>query len=825
MICLHRIGLLLCLAAGSCLAQTTFSLDKVVYAPGEEIVATWTNGPGSATDWIGIYPRGVIPDGNPGSTIWFYVNGTKTPTTGLPNGSVSFSSPGLSDGEWSAHFLANDGYAPIVGKFDFVVAITTTIQEFASDRQFIDDGLPVTLRWTVIESGPPVTSLTLDDGSGPFSVLGQSSLEVNPAVNTEYTLALNNEQTAVVKVFKDAGNTAAFFLDKVAYESGETTTISWSGATANADSWTGIYAAGDTPATNSSSAWLYLNGTQTTGGSAPNGSVDFRLADGTYFACLFTDDGHTIEQGPIRFTVGGGSAGPSFVIDPIRRIYATVDEPYSGKLGAYVRSGGAGGLSFSKRAGPGWLAIAADGSLSGTPGPLEVGINQFTVELSDLAAATASATLTIEVFAPGTVHLPKLKVLSFNIWVGTGNVSDGYNKGLDSILISDSDIVAISENNGRAGEWADDLGWHVYQSGSDDAVLSRYPLVDTFTASAAVGARVRLAESPLREVNFWSCHLTAYPYGPYDARDESGNEAAKIAAALAAENDSGRVAQINSILSNASSQLDAADTAPVLLLGDFNCPSHLDWTPATAAAGLHEGLVVRWPVTRLTAREGMIDAYRVVHPDPIAMPGDTWTPIDPSDVQDRIDMVQFKGTPLSVIDCQVFTTIAQGRWPSDHAGVLAEFSVSPVDSELDGLGDAWEVAHFGDTTSQNAAGNPDGDRLSNFAEQGFGSNPNEQDDAAPFGVVAGPGEFRITYRRFAGGAADGSAYTSQGIRYLIELSNDLEAWDPANERAVLIGPPLGVGGGIEEAVYRVGMPDGQSPSRQFVRIRLDAVGL
>jgi hypothetical protein len=822
--CVHQFGLLLYLATGSCFAQTTFFLDKTVYAPDEKIDASWTNGPGNPTDWVGIYPRGVVPDGNPGSTLWFYVNGTRTATSGIANGSVSFTSPGLANGEWSAHFLANDGYTPITGKVDFEVANVTTIQSFGPDHQFIDDGLPITLSWTVIESDPPLTSLTLDDGSGPLSVLGQSSLEVNPAVNTEYLLTLNTEQTAVAKVFKDAGDSAAFSLDKLEYESGETIIVSWSGATANPDSWTGLYAAGDTPGISSPSAWLYLNGTQTAGGSVPSGSAEFLLADGSYFACLFTNDGHTIEQGPIRFTVGGGSPGPSFVIDPIRRVHAIVGHPYSGRLGAYARSGLAGGLSFSKTAGPGWLTVAVDGSLFGTPGPGNVGVNQFTVKLSDVTAATATATLTIEVFMPGTVHLPKLKVLSFNVWIGTANVSDGYNKGLDSILLSDADIVAVCENRGRAGDWADDLGWHVYQAGSDDAVLSRYPVVDTFTASAAVGARVRLADSPLREMNFWSCHLTAYPYGPYDVRDESGNNAAKVAAALAAENDSGRVAQINSILLNASAQLAAADTTPVLLLGDFNCPSHLDWTPATATAGLHFGLVLGWPVTRLTENAGMIDAFRAVHPDPVAMPGDTWTPIDPNDVQDRIDMVQFKGAPLSVIDCQVFTTIAQGRWPSDHAGVLAEFSVSPVDSEPDGLADAWEVAHFGDTTSQDASGDLDGDRLNNFGEQGFGTDPTEQNDHAPLQVVAAQGEFRIAYHRLAGGRADGSSYTSRGIRYLIELSNDLQAWAPAGARAVPIGSPLGVGGGIEEAFYRIDPPAGQSLTRQFVRIRLEPDG-
>ena len=812
-------------AAGMGLAQTTFTLDQAVYAPGQDIVSSWTGGPGSATDWVGIYPRGTVPDGDPGSTIWLYVNGTRTATSGLVDGSLTFASPGLPAGEWSAHFLANNGYTPITTEVDFEIADVTIIQSFGPDHQFIDEGLPITLNWSVTDVDPPVTSLTLDDGSGPIDVLGQFSIEVSPVSNREYVLELNNDQRAVAKIFKDAGNTAAFSLNAIELQSGESLTVSWAGATANPDSWVGVYRAGDTPDTGSSTAWSYLNGSQTAGGNVPDGEMSFSLADGSYYACLFLDNGHIIEQGPIRFTVGDGSPAPRFVIDPIRRIHAVTGRSYSGKLGAYVRSGVVGGVTFSKKAGPDWLTIASDGSLGGRPGPGDAGANQFSIEVSDVTAATASATLEIEVFTPGTIHLPRLKVLSFNIWGGTGNVSDGYYKGLDSILISDADIVAVSENNGRAAQWANDLGWAVYQSGSDNAVLSRYPVLRSFTASRSVGARLRISDSPRREVNFWACHFTAYPYGPYDARDASGGDAAKVAAALASERNSGRVAQVNSFLSAASSQLAAADTVPILLLGDFNCPSHLDWTPATAATGLHFGLAVDWPVTRATAGAGMLDAYRVRYPDPVAMPGTTWTPIDPSDVQDRIDMVQFKGAPLSVVDCQVFTTIEQGRWPSDHAGVLAEFSVAPVDFDSDGLSDAWEVAKFGSTLNQDASGNPDGDRLNNFGEQGFGTNPNAADDPALLEVRSEMGEFRIAYRRLPGGVADGSSYTSHAIRYLIELSDDLKTWVPAGAHAVPIGSPLEIANGMEDALYRLDPPSGgETPDRQFVRVRLESVG-
>ena len=40
-------------------AQVTISLDKTSYESTEDIVASWTDGPGNPADWIGIYPRGI----------------------------------------------------------------------------------------------------------------------------------------------------------------------------------------------------------------------------------------------------------------------------------------------------------------------------------------------------------------------------------------------------------------------------------------------------------------------------------------------------------------------------------------------------------------------------------------------------------------------------------------------------------------------------------------------------------------------------------------------------------------------------------------------
>ncbi|WP_165367638.1 discoidin domain-containing protein [Phytoactinopolyspora endophytica] len=69
----------------------------------------------------------------------------------------------------------------------------------------------------------------------------------------------------------------------------------------------------------------------------------------------------------------------------------------------------------------------------------------------------------------------------------------------------------------------------------------------------------------------------------------------------------------------------ADDDAPVLLGGDLNTQTHLDWSPEFADAPRHEGLVLHWPVMRMFADAGFADVFRTAHPDAARYPGRTWT--------------------------------------------------------------------------------------------------------------------------------------------------------------------------------------------------------
>ena len=77
-----------------------------------------------------------------------------------------------------------------------------------------------------------------------------------------------------------------------------------------------------------------------------------------------------------------------------------VDQLYSGSIGGTGSDPDAGDtLSYSMVDGPNWLVIDPDGTLSGTPGEVDDGVNLWTVRVTDSGELTADASLEITIAA------------------------------------------------------------------------------------------------------------------------------------------------------------------------------------------------------------------------------------------------------------------------------------------------------------------------------------------------------------------------------------------------------------------------------------------
>ena len=138
----------------------------------------------------------------------------------------------------------------------------------------------------------------------------------------------------------------------------------------------------------------------------------------------------------------------------------------------------------------------------------------------------------------------------------------------------------------------------------------------------------------------------------------------------------------------------------VILVGDFNEPSHLDWTERYVSNGKDRWVknptltplrfAIEWHGSKALENIGLSDAYRIVNTDEVTQPGITWTPPYQNGTpgrQDyenqilvRIDRIYFNNQGLNCKAASVVTgSKGNGEikldcdWPSDHWAVLAVF--------------------------------------------------------------------------------------------------------------------------------------------------------
>ncbi|MGW0479322.1 discoidin domain-containing protein [Nonomuraea sp. NPDC003214] len=111
-----------------------------------------------------------------------------------------------------------------------------------------------------------------------------------------------------------------------------------------------------------------------------------------------------------------------------------------------------------------------------------------------------------------------------------------------------------------------------------------------------------------------------------------------------------RVAMGKSILEKAIPSFVGDDDAPVLMGGDLNAQSYLDWTDQFADAPGHGGVVLPWPYTKMYTEAGFVDTFRHANPDAGLYPGRTWSPLSGfGAVPARIDYVFAKGEDVRIL--------------------------------------------------------------------------------------------------------------------------------------------------------------------------------
>jgi len=319
--------------------------------------------------------------------------------------------------------------------------------------------------------------------------------------------------------------------------------------------------------------------------------------------------------------------------------------------------------------------------------------------------------------------------LSFNVWQEGTSVSNGLTKIKDVIIATNPDVVCFSEVRNYSGDWTTKIinelaaaGYNYNRgyAGGDISLISKFPIVNSSLIPQTQNAIAKF-ELQLTDQNIIvACaHLDYTNYGLYLPRgynggdpnwnmidDGNGNPApvTDVNYILNYNMSSSKDEQIAAFLNSVSNE-----TKPIILLGDFNDASHLDWTANTSSMFDHNGMVIPWQNTITLENNGFVDSYRTYFPNEVTHPGiswpsyahgvgsTSWTP--KSDERDRIDYIFYKGDgiqttyaalvgPKESYSKNQLTTANTGNenflvddlpWPSDHKAIFCTLSIdSPV---------------------------------------------------------------------------------------------------------------------------------------------------
>lgn len=325
-----------------------------------------------------------------------------------------------------------------------------------------------------------------------------------------------------------------------------------------------------------------------------------------------------------------------------------------------------------------------------------------------------------------TTKEKELKVLQLNIWQEGTMINGGFDAIVDQIESHTPDIVLLSEvRNYNDVDFVQKLTVAlkerdcIYFAQSDQSIdvatLSKFPITEQTVIGRNIDPRAGVLKTKIQMdehmIIAYSAHLDYTNYACLLPRGYSGTTWKQLDVAIT-DSDSIETANKRSMRDEAIQGVIAdvnneSDEAIIILGGDFNEPSHLDWTEETKNLYDHNGAVVNWDCSSLLSENGFLDSYRQIYPNPVTHPGFTfpannsdadlkrlvWAPT--ADERDRIDFIYFiPNRKLELKDVHILGPVGDiaygkrvvnipnkdviepiGIWPSDHKGLLALFAV------------------------------------------------------------------------------------------------------------------------------------------------------
>ena len=274
-----------------------------------------------------------------------------------------------------------------------------------------------------------------------------------------------------------------------------------------------------------------------------------------------------------------------------------------------------------------------------------------------------------------------IKVLQWNIWHGGRQLGqNGVERIIDLMKATNADIITVQEGYGSQKRIQDSLGYYMQTpSLRDNLVLfSRYPITGIPTKATIFSNPAKLTLPGNRQLLVNSCWLR---YADNPNYTGSFPSIGHNTSAWVAEDAKLGLVDVRNIVENDIKPNMAEEEMPVIIEGDFNSCSHLDWTKA--AAPLHYGygpVPLPLPISQYMLEEGYKDSFREINPDEVARPEGTFAVIYGHLQRNRIDFLYYKGKSIRAVSSRIVKTTPEidDVWASDHAAVLTIFELLPV---------------------------------------------------------------------------------------------------------------------------------------------------
>ena len=312
----------------------------------------------------------------------------------------------------------------------------------------------------------------------------------------------------------------------------------------------------------------------------------------------------------------------------------------------------------------------------------------------------------------------EFKTLSWNVWTGpaeeTPELQDHIKRVVEDIAAINPDVFLSIETYGKGAAIQEAMAKanhvpvediHYYTITCDNpedqsscqrgkgidnlAVFSKYEIIDSFIYNGETvgnfnfgGVKINVEDKktglkqPVWVLDTWLYYKDDIEK-PLDDYYLAKRDGKPLPESPVKADKNYRLPQAKEIIEAIEPLLSNADDTPIILAGDHNTVSHLDFDKKWKKA--HYGVALPFKVSKVFTDAGFKDSYREIHPNPVLYPGSSWSPMwRTSDAPQRIDYIYYKGEKLQAIDSVMIDSPRAGfsHLTSDHGAMLTSFSLS-----------------------------------------------------------------------------------------------------------------------------------------------------